>query len=185
MIPVVGAGGVGGTEGRLTMLSKSLFSAALAAAMMMIGPALADDDEPAFVTFAVGAYDVNDDEDNTAEFRLEYRSDARFFHLKPFAALAGTASGSMFVGAGVLMDIYFGRRLVVTPSFAPHFYSQGGSDKDLDYPLEFRSQLEVAYRFDNRTRLGLAISHYSNAGLGDSNPGVETLSLNYSYPLGN
>jgi len=167
------------------MSLKSLFSAALAVGLLMTGSASAADDEPAFVTFAVGAYDVNDDEDNTAEFRLEYRSDYQFWHLKPFAAVAGTASGSFFAGAGVLMDVYFGRRVVVTPSFAPHFYAKGGSDKDLDYPLEFRSQLEVAYRFDNRSRLGLAISHYSNASLGDSNPGVETLSLNYSYPLGN
>lgn len=167
------------------MSLRLLLSAVTAAVLLVGGPAAADDDEPAFVTFAVGAYDVNDDEDNTAEFRLEYRSNEQFFHLKPFAALAGTASGSLFVGAGVLMDIYFGRRFVLTPSFAPHFYSQGGSDKDLDYPLEFRSQLELAYRFDNRARLGLSISHYSNASLGDSNPGVETLALNYSYPLGN
>ncbi|MEQ8667041.1 MAG: acyloxyacyl hydrolase [Rhodospirillales bacterium] len=156
---------------------------ALAALVVTASPVLAEDDEPAFITLVGGAYDVNDDEDNTAEFRLEYRSDKQFYYLKPFAAVAGTASGSVFVGAGVLMDVYFGRRLVVTPSFAPHFYHQGGSDKDLDYPLEFRSQLEIAYRFDNRSRLGLAISHYSNASLGDSNPGVETLSLNYSIPL--
>jgi len=43
--------------------------------------------------------------------------------------------------------------------------------------------LEVAYRFDDRSRLGLSISHYSNAGLGDDNPGTESLMLNYSVPL--
>jgi len=46
-----------------------------------------------------------------------------------------------------------------------------------------RSQLEVAYRFDGRSRLGLSISHYSNAGLGDDNPGTESLMVNYSVPL--
>lgn len=167
----------------MNVLGKLPGFAALAVTVLMTSPVIAEDDEPAFVTFAVGAYDVNDDEDNTAEFRLEYRHDEQYFYLKPFAAVAGTASGSFFAGAGVLMDIYLGRRVVVTPSFAPHLYVQGDSDKDLDYPLEFRSQLEIAYRFDNRSRLGLAISHYSNASLGDSNPGVETLSLNYSMPL--
>lgn len=165
------------------MLLKSLFSIGIAGAMIIAGPVAAQDDEPALVTFTAGAYDVNGNEDNTTEFRLEYRHNEQYIHLKPFAAVAGTASGSLFVGAGVLMDFYFGRRLVLTPSVAPHFYVQGGSDKDLNYPLEFRSQLEIAYQFDNRARLGLAISHYSNASLGDSNPGVETLSLNYSIPI--
>ncbi|MBO34284.1 MAG: lipid A 3-O-deacylase, partial [Rhodospirillaceae bacterium] len=32
-----------------------------------------------------------------------------------------------------------------------------------------------AYRFDNRSRLGLAISHYSNASIGDTNPGSSGL----------
>jgi len=45
--------------------------------------------------------------------------------------------------------------------------------------------LEFAFRFDDRSRLGLSISHYSNAGLGDSNPGTESLMANYSIPLGN
>ena len=87
------------------------------------------------------------------------------------------------MGAGVLIDLYFGRRIVVTPSFAPHIYFGGDDDLDLDYPLEFRSQLEVAYRLDDRSRLGLAVSHYSNASLGDTNPGTESAMLYYSLPL--
>ena len=38
-----------------------------------------------------------------------------------------------------------------------------GDGLDLGYGLEFRSQLEIAYRFDNRSRLGVAVSHMSNA----------------------
>ena len=45
------------------------------------------------------------------------------------------------------------------------------------------SQFEIAYRFDDRSRLGVAISHYSNAGLGDTNPGTATLSLYFSIPF--
>jgi hypothetical protein len=43
--------------------------------------------------------------------------------------------------------------------------------------------LELAYRFDNRSRLGLAVSHYSNASIGDTNPGTETATVYYSIPL--
>ena len=90
-----------------------------------------------------------------------------------------------FIGAGVLLDVYFGNRFVVTPSFAPTWWHGKTDDLDLGHGLEFRSQIEFAYRFDDRSRLGLGISHSSNASIGDTNPGTETLSLNYSYPFGN
>ncbi len=146
-----------------------------------VDPARADD--PDFISFGAGYFDFNRKKDEGAEFRLEYRSDYKLWQIKPFVAGGGATSGHGFIGAGILMDIFFGRRFVVTPSFAPHFYFGGDDDLDLDYPLEFRSQLEFAYRFDDRSRLGLAISHYSNASLGDSNPGTETLSLYYSVPF--
>ena len=49
--------------------------------------------------------------------------------------------------------------------------------------LEFRSGIEVAWRFDNRSRLGVEFTHISNAGIYDRNPGTETLTVNYSIPL--
>jgi lipid A 3-O-deacylase len=144
-------------------------------------PAFADD--PDFLSFSAGSYDWNRQKEQGAEFRLEYRSDTKLWMFKPFAALAATSTGQGFLGAGVLIDVFLGRRFVVTPSFAPHFYTGGNSKLDLDYPVEFRSQLEVAYRFDDRSRLGLAVSHYSNASLGDTNPGTESAMLVYSVPF--
>ncbi|HJN23274.1 MAG TPA: acyloxyacyl hydrolase [Rhodospirillales bacterium] len=150
------------------------------------GAARADD--PAFISFGVGAYDFNKRREEGAEFRLEYRSDYKvpYVQFKPFAAVAGTTTSQYFFSAGVLWDLFFGDRIVVTPSFAPGYYTGGDRDDgglDLDHPFEFRSQLEVAYRFDNRSRLGLAISHYSNASLGDKNPGTETAMVYYSLPI--
>lgn len=165
----------------LGKLSSSIAVTVLATGVFAGTSAMADD--PAFITMGVGYYDVNRQTDDSAEFRVEYRSDKKLWELKPFAALAATSNGSVFVGAGVLMDFYFGNRFVVTPSFAPHYYHEGDSSKkDLGHEIEFRSQLEFAYRFDDRSRLGLSISHYSNASLGDKNPGSETLMLNYSVP---
>lgn len=142
-------------------------------------------DDPEFLSFSAGWFDFNRQKDQGAEFRIEYRSDKKFLFLKPFVAAAGASSGHGVLGGGVLFDTFWGRRIVTTLSFAPHFYLGGNDNLDLDYPLEFRSQFEIAYRFDDRSRLGFAVSHYSNASLGDSNPGTETLSLYYSIPLGN
>jgi len=164
-----------------------LFFKTLMAAMIFAGgfggvqPAVADD--PDFISFSAGAYDWNRKKEEGAEFRLEYRSDSKFWVFKPFGALAGTSTGQAFLGAGVLVDVFLGRRFVLTPSFAPHLYTGGNSKLDLDYPLEFRSQLEAAYRFDDRSRLGVAVSHYSNASLGDTNPGTESAMLYYSVPF--
>ena len=145
-------------------------------------PAQADD--PAFLSIAGGSYDWNRQKDQGTEFRIEYRHDEKWFGaLKPFVAAAATSTSSYFVGAGVLMDVYLGNRLVVTPSLAPHYYSGGNTALDLDYAIQFRSQMEIAYRFDDRSRLGLAVSHYSNASLGPTNPGTESAMVYYSFPI--
>ncbi len=150
-------------------------------AISLARPVLAED--PDFLSLGAGYFDFNRQKDPGAEFRLEYRSDKNLWIFKPFGALAYASSGHGFVGAGVLVDVFLGRRFVVTPSFAPHVYWGGDSDLDLGHTVEFRSQLEFAYRFDTRSRIGLAISHYSNASLGNANPGTETLTLYYSVPF--
>ena len=159
-----------------------VFAAFVAAMSVPSAPARADD--PALLSLGVGAFDFNRQKDQGAEFRLDYRSDYKIGFFKPFITAAGVSNGMSFVGVGVLVDIYFGRRFVVTPSFAPTWW-QGKSDElDLGHALEFRSQLEFAYRFDDRSRLGVAVSHSSNASLGDTNPGTETVLVNYSIPIG-
>lgn len=141
-------------------------------------------DDPEFLSGAFGAFDFNRAKDQGTELRVEYRSDRKISNIfKPFAAAAYSTSGHAFLGGGLLVDLYFGRRYVVTPSLGPHMYFGGDSNLDLDFPIQFRSQLEVAYRLDNRARVGLALSHYSNASMGSSNPGTESLMLYYSLPL--
>lgn len=153
---------------------------ALAAAIAQPAPASADD--PAFLTVAGGWFDLNRQKNEAAEFRLEYRSDKKLWVFKPFGGVMATSDGASYYYAGVLMDIYFGRRLVVTPSFAPGYYAKG-SGYDLGHEIEFRSQLEVAYRFDDYSRLGVSFGHMSNASIGDKNPGTESLMVSYSIPF--
>jgi len=154
----------------------------LSAVGLSSAPAQAED--PSFLTFGVGAFDFNRQKDEGVEFRLDYRTDYKLWIFKPFLTAAAVSNGMSFVGAGVLMDVYFGNRFVVTPSFAPTWWRGKTSTLDLGHALEFRSQIEFAYRFDDRSRLGVAVSHSSNASLGDTNPGTESVLLNYSYPLG-
>jgi hypothetical protein len=156
----------------------------LGLAAAALPPASARADDPAFLTIGAGWFDFNRQKDDGAEFRLDYRSDYKLWIFKPFLTAAGVSNGMTFVGGGVLIDVYFGNRIVVTPSFAPTWWRGKTDQLDLGHGLEFRSQIEFAYRFDDRSRLGLAVSHSSNASIGDTNPGTETLLLNYSFPLG-
>lgn len=166
---------------RSTFTAIALVTASIAGTST---PAVADD--PATLSIGAGTYDWNRQKDEGIEVRVEYRHDKKFFGmLKPFlaAAVSKNDSTQAFLGAGVLMDIYLGKRFVVTPSFAPHLHTGGNNKLDLDYGLQFRSQVEIAYRFDDRSRLGFAVSHYSNASLGKSNPGTESAILYYSHPV--
>jgi lipid A 3-O-deacylase len=142
---------------------------------------LSDDGEPDFLTMGVGYFDVFKDK-NAGIFNLEYRSSKQFFYLRPHVGMFGTTDGGFYAYTGVRLDIFLGRRFVLSPNFSPGFYFEG-SGKDLGFVMEFRSGVELGYRFDNRGRLTAAIHHLSNASLGDRNPGTETVTLYYSLPL--
>ncbi|MFT5486144.1 MAG: lipid A 3-O-deacylase [Paracoccaceae bacterium] len=140
-------------------------------------------DDPDFLTFAVGAFDLVQDHDQAAEFRAEYRSDKKIWIVKPFIGVMGTTDSTFYGYGGFLVDVFFGKRWVLTPSLAAGYYDKGNG-LDLGHELEFRSSIELSYRFDNRTRLGVSFYHLSNASISDVNPGTEVLSVVYSIPLG-
>ncbi|MBP7064440.1 acyloxyacyl hydrolase [Ferrovibrio sp.] len=149
-------------------------------AMLPAGkPAAADD--PAFWAFSAGWFDLNKQKDQAVEGRIEYRAAEKYWIFKPFGGVMATSDGAVHGFAGVLTDFYFGRRWVVTPSFAPGLYYEGDG-KHISNGIQFRSQLEISYRFDDRSRLGLSFNHISNAGIRDPNPGSESLALTYAIP---
>jgi len=141
-----------------------------------------EDADPDALAFGLGYFDIVKRRDTAGIFNLEYRSDKKLWVFKPQVGLFGTSEGGFYAYAGIRLDVYFGNRFVFTPSFSPGLYYEGNG-RDLHFPVEFRSSAEVAYRFDDYSRLSLGIAHLSNASLGDKNPGVETLTLSYSVPF--
>jgi hypothetical protein len=168
---------LGGTEVRQCFA----WLAPVSALVVVAGAAPARADDPDFIALSVGYYDILHNEEPAGEARIEYRSDKKLWIFKPFVGLMGTTDGVVHAYAGILVDIFLGRRLVLTPSFAPGLYHEGDG-KDLGHVVEFRSQIELAYRFDDRSRLGISFNHISNASIGDHNPGVETLAITYAIP---
>jgi len=137
----------------------------------------------------IGFLDVSetDSKDEAADFRLEYRFGTSlvpfiepYAKLKPWVGAEFTSDGAVYGAGGVLLDVPIGP-FVFTPSFGAGLYSNGAG-KDLGSVLEFRTQFEVGYQFENQSRFSLSYSHISNAEISDTNPGANILSLYYHLP---
>lgn len=116
------------------------------------------------------------------EARVEYRVRRVTRPLWGIAAGTMTGDSTLFVGVGLGYELPLGRHWTLTPTFAPGYYRKGHG-KDLGFPLEFRSQIELGYEFQGGPRIAVAISHLSNARLGSRNPGQESLTLACEIPL--
>lgn len=137
--------------------------------------------DPAFIRFGVGYFDINDDQD-AGELHFEYISDSKLWYFTPQVGLMATTDAAAYLYGGLRLDLFLGRRFVFTPQFSAGLYHDGDG-KDLGHAVEFRSALELAYRFDDRSRVGVSLYHLSNGSLSDDNPGAEAVSLHYSVPL--
>ncbi len=166
---------------RLALLS-ALLCAVLLTASERAAAQIALNETPAVISGGVGWFDIAQQDDEAVDFRLEYRHGEDFLWLKPWAGIEATTDGSVWGGIGVLMDITFFDTVVLTGSVAPGLYEDGGG-KDLGSVFEIRSQVELGYQFDNKSRLAVSFSHTSNASVADDNPGVEVLNLYYHLPL--
>ncbi len=138
-------------------------------------------DDPSYVTFGVGAFDIFDDQ-TAAEFDLQLRLNRGLWIFLPQAGVFATSDGALYGHVGFYSDFDLGSRLILSPSISVGAYHDGGG-KDLGGVVEFRSAIELAYRFDNKSRVGLQFGHLSNAHIYDSNPGEEFIIVNYSLPI--
>ena len=136
--------------------------------------------DPDFITVGAGGFDVNDIE-TAGQFEIQGRLNNRLWFFKPHFGMFLTTESGFYGYAGVMTDIFFGGRFVASPSFAVGGNHEGDG-KQLGGTLEFRSAIELAYRFDDRSRVGIQVGHLSNAGIYAENPGTEFAILNYSIP---
>lgn len=139
-------------------------------------------DGPNLLAFGIGAFDIVQLNEPAADFRLEYRHGTGLWIFQPWAGLEATSDSALFGVAGLFSDFPLGSRVIVSPSIGIGAYHRGDG-LDLGSAFEIRSQLEVAWRLPDETRLGLAFSHISNAGVGDHNTGTEIATLYYAIPL--
>ncbi len=111
--------------------------------------------------------------------------------IQPQFGFIGTHQESFYSYFGLGMDIFVGKNknFILHPSLAVGYMTGDQNDIQLGHPLEFKSGLDLMYRFRNDVRIGAGLYHISNAALGDHpshgtrNPGVEVLMLKYQIPF--
>ena len=173
-----------------TMWRMSQFIVVSATAFIVsVAPASAGD--PDLISFSAGAFDFYDYEDQAAELRIEYRSGRKIFGdefgpvfrgIGPIVGLMVNTDGGVFGYGGVYADFRIRDRVVVIPSAGLGGYREGDS-RDLGGVFQFQLGLTAAYRFQDDSSLGVTFTHFSNASIHDSNPGVESLLLTYTIPM--
>ncbi len=155
---------------------------AAAVGLLLAAPVQAEEHEPALIALGIGYYDIRATDDTAADFRLEYRSDLALWIFRPWLGLEVTSDAAVYGLGGILADIPLGPRLRLTPSIGAGA-NHNGDGKDLGHAVQFRSQIELAYRLADGQRLALAFSHISNASLSNQNPGTEILTFYYMVPF--
>ena len=111
-----------------------------------------------------------------------------FFYIKPLFGIEYTSDSAFYFLTGFYFEDNLGElfegnenKLFFTPSISAGLYDDG-SGKNLGNDLQFRTSFEISYELKNKNRIGISLSHISNANLGNKNPGVEILSFSYHVP---
>ena len=129
-----------------------------------------------------GMFDFSDDKQAAGVFGIQHQNEDLFRKsflgkLSPITGGFLTEKSAFYLYTGVQAEYELGF-LTITPSFAPGYYNYGNG-KDLGYPLEFKSEVQMTFDLSDSTHLGMSYNHISNASLGTKNPGANSYMFNF------
>lgn len=131
----------------------------------------------------VGAADFSQTSVPTIE--LEYHSDPVWRFAGADISVSGTIvaddNSDVFVGLGLSALRPLRNDWFVEASFTPGYFRNSDPATDLGNDLEFRTLIGLGRKLSNGKRVSLGLSHKSNAGIGNSNPGVNALTLRVRF----
>jgi lipid A 3-O-deacylase len=140
------------------------------------------DDLPSFAV-STGQLGLRKEIPHALGIDVQIRSRWRWNLIRPLAGVLTSSSGGAYLYSGIVVDIPLPAGLQLSPGFAPGVVLATG-DRDLGSRIEFRSSIELSLAPMDRLRLGLGLTHISNARLSQHNPGVELLTFSVAIPLG-
>ncbi len=138
----------------------------------------------AMLNFTLGKVGIADNIDAPLRYGIEYRMRSLSrWKLIPAFGFAHAVNSAGFIYTDLRHDFWLTDRWLAIPSFGVGSFDDS-DDIQLGNKLEFRTGIELAYRFHKQYRIGFALFHLSNAGLGRENPGTESLVISLCIPLG-
>jgi len=165
-----------------------LLLAALIGALLSL-PATAND-YPDYLTFGGGIsdFDKNHGGRSSIDTRIEYQNGISllplisqsfdsvdpYFQIHPTVGFEANMHSAAYANGGLNLDVRFLTHGIFTWGEAAGLFERG-DDERLGSMLEFRSQLEVGWQFDNQLRVTGYISHISNADIVRDNAGAEII----------
>jgi lipid A 3-O-deacylase len=134
------------------------------------------------LNFFTGMFDFSDHKQASGIIGLQHQNDELFRksflgNLSPISGGFLTEKNAFYIYSGVQAKYEVGF-LTITPSFAPGYYNYGDG-KDLGYPLEFKTELQMSFDINDTSHLGMSYNHISNASLGTKNPGANSYMFNF------
>ena len=129
-----------------------------------------------------GMFDFSDDKQRSGLFGIQHQNDDlyRESFLGKISPITGgflTEKNAFYIYSGAQAEYDLGLFSII-PSFAPGYYNYGDG-KDLGFPLEFKTEVQVSLNIWENTKFGASYNHISNASLGSKNPGANSYMLNF------
>ena len=129
-----------------------------------------------------GVFDFSDDKQRATLAGFQHQNDDlyRKNFLGKISPITGgfiTENNAFYLYSGIQSEYDLGF-VTITPSFAPGYYNYGDG-KDLGYPLEFKTEVQVSFDLSKGTHMGMSYNHISNASLGTKNPGANSYMFNF------
>ena len=135
------------------------------------------------LNFFTGMFDFSDHKQASAVLGVQHVNEELFLNtgkkgrMSPITGAFITANNAFYLYTGVQAEYKIGS-FIINPSIAPGYYGQGYV-KDLGYPLEFKTEVQLSFDFNDNTNLGMSYNHISYASIGSKNPGANSYMFNF------
>ena len=163
-------------------ITSTIVTALLTLCLVNFGSIADDSLDQTELNIFTGMFDFSDDKQSAGLLGLQHQNEELFRKsflgkLSPVTGGFLTEKSAFYLYTGVQVEYEIGF-LTITPSFAPGYYNYGNG-KDLGYPLEFKSEVQMSFDLSDNTHLGMSYNHISNASLGSKNPGANSYMFNF------
>lgn len=141
-------------------------------------------DNQSFFGLSIGAYDPFTHDDLAAALGIEYQPGIKIAgFLQPLFGAMATNDGTFYGYGGLGVPVELGNNWMLMPSASVGYYEEGDG-YDLGQHAVYRIGTELAYVFQNKSRLGLNAHILTNAKSLDADDRTEVISLVYTMPIG-